>query len=369
MCETIGRLIDDEVLFRPTPGRMSILPILYPEMWTMYKKLQASTWTAEEINFADDISQIVDGLSKDNPKSKQFQEIMDIVAHVLGFFSGADKVVNDNLAENFLGIIEILEAKQFYGMQIQNEGVHMETYAKTIEAYYSDKIQRDKILNAHKHMKCIKKLFDWAQKWIEHTPEKEQDHNPVLQHYELEGASEEVIEDLATIWCHAKRLVAFACIEGVMFSSAFCIIFWFKEKGLFPGLTFSNELISRDEGLHRDFACLLFRMINHKPPHEQLYDIITEAVDVNKQFVDEMLGTRQVGMNADLMNQYVQYTADSLSRQLNMDLIYNVKNPFSFMEKISINGMTNFFEKRVGEYSMAGFEEGGESDIELDDNY
>lgn len=357
------RLIDDERLFKNDPSRKSILPVIYKEVWNRYKNLQAATWTAEEVDFKTDIAQISNGeVSKD---------VLRIVEYVLGFFSGADNIVNENLAENFLKTIKILEAQFFYGMQIQNENVHNETYSKTIEVYYKDDPdKKDALFNAVSTMPCIKKLFDWCEKWIRRTPEQELEENQILQDYAENGADEELVEDLAYIWCTAKQLIAFACVEGIMFSGAFCIIFWIKELGLLPGLTFSNELISTDEGLHRDFAILMYSMIEHQPPSEQVIDIIKEAVDFQKAFVGEMLIKPLTGMNVDLMTQYVMFAADNLSANLINKKVYNAVNPFPFMDKISFNGVTNFFEKRVGEYSMAGFEADSENnEIVLNDDY
>lgn len=343
----IGNIFDDEILFKDEPLRKAILPIKYPQIWAQYKKLQGCTWTAEEITFKDDVTQIHNGLVK--------PEIMDVVRYVLGFFSGADTIVNENLALNFLGKIKILEAQYFYGQQIQNENVHGETYSVTIEALIKDNDEKTKILNAVQTMPCIKRLFDWATKWVHRTWEDE-----------LATASN---KDLAKVWCEAKRMVAFACVEGILFSSAFAIIFWIKEQGILPGLTFSNELISRDEGLHRDFACLLYRMIKNKPPNSQVVEIIRDAVEFNDVFIDEMLSKKLMGMNNSDMKQYVKFTADSLVVELGYDKIYNVKNPFPFMEKISYNGLTNFFERRVGEYGLSGFEDDGDEALVLDDNY
>jgi len=357
----MSRLLDDEILFTENSKRLAILPVLYKRIWADYKKLQTSSWSREEIDFKTDIAQI--------SNNEVPEAVMYVVEFVLGFFSGADKIVNDNLAENFLRIIKILEAQFFYGQQIQNENVHNETYAFMIDVFYKDHPEKKAaILNAIETMPCVKRLFDWCMKWIKRTPAMERAENPILQQYEEQGADDEVIDDLAFIWCMAKILVAFACVEGIMFSSAFCIIFWIKEMALLPGFTFSNELISTDEGLHRDFACLMFNMIVHKPPNEQIIDIIHESVAFQEEFVKEMLQKPLTNMNADLMNQYVKFTADSLSNALQIDKIYNVTNPFAFMEKISINGQTNFFERRVAEYSLGGFEE-DDDDIVLDDEY
>jgi ribonucleotide reductase beta subunit family protein with ferritin-like domain len=338
-----------EILFIEDTNRKTIRPVLHPDMWSFYKKLQASTWTAEEISYQTDITEIATG--------KITPEVMSIVKYVLGFFSGADTIVNENLALNFINKIKILEAQIFYGLQIANENVHAETYAILIDVLITDKKEKEAVLNAVSTMPCVTRLYEWVQKWIKRDVADEKLENPHL------------LDTDAHTWCEAKRLVAFACVEGIMFSSAFAIIFWIKEKGLLPGLTFSNELISRDEGIHRDFACLLFSKIKNKPPTNQLADIIIDAVNFQDEFVDEMLSVRQTGMNSGDMKQYVRFVAENLCQMLNIDSIYNVTNPFTFMEKISFNGITNFFEKRVGEYSLSGFEDGAEDNIVLDCSY
>lgn len=359
----MGKLFQEEVLFNEDPTRNAILPIKYPVLWGMYKNLQASSWTREEISFKEDIKQIHNG--------EIDSKIMNVVDYVLGFFSGADKIINDNLAENFLSKIQILESKFFYGQQIQNENVHNETYSFIVDVYYSENVaHKNKILNAVNTMPCVTKLYDWTKRWIKRTPKMERDENPILKEYLECGADDEVIDDLAAIWCEAKRIIAMACVEGIMFSASFCFIFWLKELGILPGLTFSNELISVDEGQHRDFACAQYNMITHLPPSDQVADIVRESVDFMHEFVYEMLSAPLTNMNAPLMNQYVKFTADSLVCQANITKIYYVTNSFPFMEKISFNGQTNFFERRVGEYSLSGFEnEEKEDTITLDDNY
>lgn len=359
----MGKLFQEEVLFNEDPNRLVILPIKHPNLWSYYKKLQGTSWTAEEINFNDDIRQLRDG--QVSPK------IMRVVDHVLGFFSGADKIVNDNLSENTMNEIKVLEAQYFYGQQIQNENVHSETYALTIDTYYADNpAHKDKVLRAVESMPCVRKLYDWCRKWIARTPDIEKAENPILKEYAELGADDEVIDDLASIWCKAKRIIAFACIEGIMFSASFCFIFWLKEQGLLPGLTFSNELISPDEGLHRDYGCETYKMIVHAPPSEQIVEIVRDATDFMNDFVNEMLIEPLVNMNATLMMQYVEFTADNLLCQAGFPKYFNATNCFPFMEKISFNGQTNFFERRVGEYSLSGFEKNDQNDdLVLDDEY
>lgn len=353
-------ILSSEPLFTEQPDRLAILPVQFPDIWSFYKRLQSNTWTAEEITFKDDLSQIKNGEVK--------QEILTVVEYIFGFFSGADTVVNDNLATNMMSIIKVMEALFFYGAQIANENVHNETYSKTIDAYYKDDpVRKAKVLNAVKTMPCVQRLFKWSQNWIHRTVEDELEQN----RSEIEASLKpgEDAKELAFVWWAAKLLVAFACVEGILFSAAFSVIFWIKEQGVLPGLTFSNELISVDEGLHRDFACLLYSKIHHKPPSSHVEQIIRDAVEFEKEFVAEMLETELLGLNVDQMNRYVEFTADSLSGQLGYGKMYQTDNPFPFMDKISINGITNFFEKRVAEYSLSGFEEGHDEDIELDADY
>ena len=364
-----GAILSSEPVLHEKPGRLAIKPIEFPEVWSFYKRLQSNTWTAEEITFKDDIQQISSGMVDD--------ETMAVLQFVLGLFSGADKVVNDNLAVNMLGIVKMNEAEVFYGQQIQNENVHNETYSNTIEVYYKDQPElKDKVLHAVETMPCITKLLEWAQNWI-----KKDATDVLTEHHEAlcraaeslgYGPDKGTLEELAFVWRTAMLPVAFACIEGVVFSAAFCVIFWIKQRGLLPGLTFSNELISADEGLHRDFACLLFRMLKNKPPKDMLVAIVRECVEFEEELVKEMFPKPLLGMNADQMTQYVHFTADSLCTQLGYGKVYDVANPFQFMENISINGITNFFEKRVAEYSLSGFEGDKEEDDELvleDDDY
>lgn len=352
------RLIHDEVLLRQNPNRKALYPIKNPKLWSYYKKAQSLNWTAEEIKFGRDLEDW----------EQLAPDVKEVLTTVLAFFSGADAIVNDNLAENFCRKIDILEVKCFYSFQMYIENVHNEVYSLMIENLVKDSVEKDRLLNACEKMPHIQKLYKWAERWIHRTPEDEMNENPTLQQYIQEGASEEVVEDLAEIWCFAKQLIAFACVEGIMFSGAFAIIFWVKEMGVLPGLTFSNELISRDEGLHRDFACFLYSLLVHKPPADQILQIVEEAVECNQELIGTCMD-RLVGMNRTDMNQYISYVGDNLLVNLGYSKRYNCKNPFVFMEKISFNGMTNFFERRVGEYGISGFEEGHDEEIELDDDY
>jgi ribonucleoside-diphosphate reductase beta chain len=279
------------------------------------KKQEASIWTAEELDLSPDL---VDWDSKLNDDERFF------IKHVLAFFAASDGIVNENLAENFLSEVQYTEAKFFYGFQVMMENIHSETYSLLIDTYIKDTKEKNYLFNAIETFEPVKKKADWAMRWIDNGS-------------------------------YAERLISFAAVEGIFFSGSFCSIFWLKKRGLMPGLTFSNELISRDEGLHCDFACMLYN--NHlvnKLPKEQVQKIIEDAVEIEKEFVTESLPVRLIGMNADLMSQYIEFVADRLLTELGNDKIYNTSNPFDFMDMINLQGKTNFFEKRVGEYQKAG---------------
>jgi ribonucleoside-diphosphate reductase beta chain len=281
----------------------------------MYKKQEASIWTAEELDLSPDL---VDWESKLNDDERFF------IKHVLAFFAASDGIVNENLAENFLSEVQYTEAKFFYGFQVMMENIHSETYSLLIDTYIKDTKEKNYLFNAIETFEPVKKKADWAMRWIDNGS-------------------------------YAERLISFAAVEGIFFSGSFCSIFWLKKRGLMPGLTFSNELISRDEGLHCDFACMLYN--NHlvnKLPKEQVQKIIADAVEIEKEFVTESLPVRLIGMNSDLMSQYIEFVADRLLTELGNDKIYNTSNPFDFMDMINLQGKTNFFEKRVGEYQKAG---------------
>jgi ribonucleotide reductase beta subunit family protein with ferritin-like domain len=303
-----------EILLDKSNDRFVLFPIKYDDMWEMYKKSMASFWTAEEI----DLSQDLDDWDKLNDDEKHY------IKHILAFFSASDGIVNENLALRFYSEIQIPEARSFYGFQIAMENIHAETYGLLIDTYIKDPTEKDYLFNAIDNIPCIKKKADWALKWIEGE------------------------EDFAL------RLMAFAAIEGIFFSGSFCSIFWLKKRGLMPGLTFSNELISRDEGLHTDFACLLFKYIQNKPAKAKIVNLIKEAVAFEQEFITEALPVSLIGMNSDLMAQYVEFVADRLVMEIGMEPIYNSENPFDWMELISLQGKTNFFEKRVSEYQKAG---------------
>lgn len=302
--------------------RFVLFPIKHDDIWAYYKKAEASFWTAEEIDLAQDL---VDWEKKLNDDERHF------IKHVLAFFAASDGIVNENLAENFLSEVQYTEAKFFYGFQVAIENIHSETYSLLIDTYIKDTKDKNRLFNAIETMDCVKKKADWALRWIE------------------EGSFQE-------------RLVAFAAVEGIFFSGSFCSIFWLKKRGLMPGLAFSNELISRDEGLHCDFACLLYNQhVNNKLPKEKIVQIIRDAVEIEKEFIIEALPVRLIGMNSDLMAQYIEFVADRLLLELHCEKQYNVTNPFDFMDMISIQGKTNFFEKRVAEYQKAGVAGGDNS--------
>lgn len=304
-----------EPILKKSNDRFVLFPIQHDDIWKFYKKAEASFWTAEEIDLAQDL---VDWNEKLNDDERHF------IKHVLAFFAASDGIVNENLAENFLSEVQYTEAKFFYGFQVTIENIHSETYSLLIDTYIKDGKDKDYLFNAIDNIPCVKKKADWALRWIE------------------EGS-------------FAERLIAFAAVEGIFFSGSFCSIFWLKKRGLMPGLSFSNELISRDEGLHCDFACLLYNhhLVN-KLSKETVTKIITDAVEIEKEFVTDAIPVKLIGMNADLMKQYIEFVADRLLAELGCDRVYNSGNPFDFMDMISIQGKTNFFEKRVAEYQKAG---------------
>ena len=304
-----------EKILTDNPSRFVLFPIEHPDIWDWYKKQEANFWTAEEIDLGPDLQ---DWDAKLNDDERHF------IKHVLAFFAASDGIVNENLAENFVAEVQYTEAKFFYGFQIMMENIHSETYSLLIDTYIKDVKEKDYLLNAIEHMDCVKKKADWALRWIE-------------------GGS------------FQERLIAFAAVEGIFFSGSFCSIFWLKKRGLMPGLTFSNELISRDEGLHCDFACVLYNdHVEHKLPKETVQHIICDAVEMEKEFVTDALPVRLIGMNADLMVQYIEFVADRLLVSLGNEKVYGSDNPFPWMDMISLQGKTNFFEKRVGDYQKAG---------------
>ena len=313
-----------EVLLTENPQRFVLFPIQYDKVWNMYKKHEASFWTANEIDLSND--------SKDYESFTENEKYF--IKHVLAFFAASDGIVLENLSSRFLSEIQIPEARCFYGFQIAMENIHSETYSLLIDTLIKNSAEKTRLLKATEHFHCIRQKSDWAQMWMKSD-------RPF-----------------------SERIVAFAAVEGIFFSGSFCAIFWLKKRGKMPGLTFSNELISRDEGLHCDFACLLYSMLTNKPDHLIIHQIIKSAVEIEKEFVCNALPVSLIGMNAILMSQYIDFVADRLLDALGVPMIWNTSNPFEWMEMISLQGKTNFFEKRVGEYQKAGVM--GQSDISFD---
>jgi ribonucleoside-diphosphate reductase beta chain len=304
-----------EPILQENKNRFVIFPIKHHDIWDFYKSMEASFWTAEEIDLSQDLN---DWNNKLNDDERYF------VKHILAFFAASDGIVNENLAENFVNEVQYAEAKFFYGFQIMMENIHSETYSLLIDTYVKDDVEKDRLFNALEVFPAIKKKADWALQWIESDS-------------------------------FAERLIAFAAVEGIFFSGAFCSIYWLKKRGLMPGLTFSNELISRDEGVHCDFAVHLHNhhLIN-KVPKERIRGIIVDALNIEREFITESLPVSLIGMNAVLMTQYLEFVADRLLVELGCEREYNTTNPFDFMDMISLQGKTNFFEKKVAEYQKAG---------------
>ncbi|ESU19965.1 ribonucleoside-diphosphate reductase 1, beta subunit [Flavobacterium cauense R2A-7] len=304
-----------EPILQENKDRFVIFPIKHNDIWEWYKKMEASFWTAEEIDLHQDLS---DWNTKLNDDEKYF------IKHILAFFAASDGIVNENLAENFVNEVQYAEAKFFYGFQIMMENIHSETYSLLIDTYVKNEEEKNQLFHAIEVFPAIKKKADWALKWIESDS-------------------------------FAERLIAFAAVEGIFFSGAFCSIYWLKKRGLMPGLTFSNELISRDEGVHCDFAVHLHNhhLVN-KVPKARITDIIVDALNIEREFITESLPVSLIGMNATLMTQYLEFVADRLLVELGCERVYNSSNPFDFMDMISLQGKTNFFEKRVSEYQKAG---------------
>jgi ribonucleoside-diphosphate reductase beta chain len=315
-----------EPLLESSNNRFVLFPIQHNDIWGKYKEAEACFWTAEEIDLAQDL----------RDWAKLTNDEQYFIKHILAFFAASDGIVNENLAENFVNEVGYTEAKFYYGFQIMMENIHSETYSLLIDTYIKDTKERDYLFNALDTIPAVQKKGKWALRWIE---------------------SDSFVE----------RLIAFAAVEGIFFSGSFCAIFWLKKRGLMSGLTFSNELISRDEGLHCDFACLLYNNhIVNKLPKERIIEIITDAVSIEQEFVTESLPVSLIGMNAELMSQYIEFVADRLLVELGVGKHYESKNPFPFMDMISLQGKTNFFEKRVGEYQKAGVKGGNDSSLDFD---
>jgi ribonucleotide reductase beta subunit family protein with ferritin-like domain len=312
----------DEELLRENPDRFTIFPVKYPEIWKYYKLAEGSFWKAEEVDLRQDIS---DWNKLDNDE-KHFIE------HVLAFFASADGIVNENLAQRFMGDVQLPEIRMFYGFQIMMENIHGEVYSLLIDTLVTPRERKDYLFKAIHNIPSINKLANWAMQWI---------------------SSDKPF---------AARLIAFACVEGIMFSGPFCALFWLKQHSVMPGLTFSNELISRDEALHCEFACLLYNYLDNRLDQDIVFSIVEEAVAFEKEFITESLPCKLIGMNSTLMSRYIEFVADRLLLMLGYNERWGSENPFTFMEKISLNGKTNFFEKRVGEYSLAKFENSDKKD-------
>ena len=306
--------IADPIL-TPSTDRLVLFPIRYDSLWEMYKQAEASFWTAQEIDLALDVADFENKLT-DNERH--------FVTHVLAFFANADAIVNENLACRFMAEVQIQEARMFYGFQIAMEGIHSESYNLLIDTYVRDADEKARLFAGISNVPCVRAKAEWALKWI------------------------------TSSGSFAERLVAFAIVEGVLFSGSFCAIFWLKKRGLMPGLTFSNELISRDEGLHCNFACELYAMLRERLADHRVHEIMRDAVEHEKTFITEALPCRLIGMNADMMKQYIEFCADRLLTALGVPKVWHAENPFDWMEIISLQGKTNFFEKRVGEYQKAG---------------
>ena len=312
-----------EPLLIENPNRFVMFPVQDESIWNSYKKQMDCFWKAEEIDLSKDMA----SWEKLNDNEKHF------IKMVLAFFAASDGIVLENLGQRFMTEVQLPEARAFYGFQIMMENIHSETYSLLIDTYIKDKVEKQSLFKALDNFDCIKKKADWALKWINDKRSS-----------------------------FATRLVAFACVEGIFFSGSFCAIYWLKKRGLMPGLTFSNELISRDEGMHTDFAVLLYSKLIKKLTKQKIQEIVKEAVSIEKEFICDALPCRLIGMNSELMSKYIEFVADRLVLQLGYDKIYNSNCPFDFMEMISIEGKTNFFEKRVGEYSLS-------SDIKTDDAF
>ena len=320
--------MQQEPILQENKNRFVIFPIQHSDIWQWYKRQEASFWTAEEI----DLHQDVVDWKKLSDDERYF------LKHILAFFAASDGIVNENLAENFVNEVQYSEAKFFYGFQIMMENIHSEMYSLLIDTLVDNDSEKDELFNALERFPAIKKKADWALRWIESDS-------------------------------FAERLIAFAAVEGIFFSGAFCSIFWMKKRGLLPGLATSNEFISRDEGLHRDFACHLHN--NHlvnKVSQERITQILSEALEIEREFITESLPVNLIGMNSKLMSEYLEFVTDHLLETLNCPKVYNTANPFDFMDMISLEGKTNFFEKRVSEYKKAGVGE-EQSDHNIDDAF
>ena len=319
-----------EPILRPNKDRFVIFPIQHSDIWDWYKKQEASFWTAEEIDLEQDV---IDWENKLTGDEKYF------IKHILAFFAASDGIVNENLAENFVSEVQYTEAKFFYGFQLMMENIHSEVYSLLIDTYIKNESEKNELFKAIDVFPAIKKKADWALKWVDSDS-------------------------------FAERLIAFSAVEGIFFSGSFCSIFWMKKRGLLPGLTFSNELINRDEGLHSDFAVYLHQNhIMNKVSKERITEILVDALNIEREFITESLPVSLIGMNSKLMTQYLEFVTDRLLLEYGCEKVYNTTNPFDFMEMISLEGKTNFFEKRVSEYQKAGVKSGGTGSISFDADF
>ena len=311
-----GRMTKDQKIADPlleeNPDRFVVFPIKHPKVWEMYKKAMASFWTADEVDLTKDVQQW--------PKLTENERYF--IKHVLSFFAASDGIVNENLVERFMAEVQMTEARCFLGFQVMMENIHGEMYSQLLDTLITDSEERLKCLRAIEHFPAIKRKADWALKWCKDKRSS-----------------------------FGTRVVAFVAVEGLFFSGSFCAIFWLKKRGLLPGVSFANELISRDEGMHTDFGCMMHSLLKNKPSKAKIYEIFRDAVSIEKEFITESLPCRLVGMNSNMMSQYIEFVADRLLTQLGHPKIYNVPNPFPWMEMISMDGKTNFFERRVGDYS------------------
>lgn len=311
-----GRMTKDQKIADPlleeNPDRFVVFPIKHPKVWEMYKKAMASFWTADEVDLTKDVQQW--------PKLTENERYF--IKHVLSFFAASDGIVNENLVERFMAEVQMTEARCFLGFQVMMENIHGEMYSQLLDTLITDSEERLKCLRAIEHFPAIKRKADWALKWCKDKRSS-----------------------------FGTRVVAFVAVEGLFFSGSFCAIFWLKKRGLLPGVSFANELISRDEGMHTDFGCMMHSLLKNKPSKAKVYEIFKDAVAIEKEFITESLPCRLVGMNSNMMSQYIEFVADRLLTQLGHPKIYNVSNPFPWMEMISMDGKTNFFERRVGDYS------------------
>ena len=316
----------EEFLLKENKDRFTLFPIKHTDIWKAYKKAEASFWTAEEMDLSKDPNDW-EGLTE----NEQY-----FIKHILAFFAGSDGIVNENLVQNFADEVQVPEARCFYGFQIAIENIHSEVYSILIDKFITNNDEKRNLFSAIHTIPCIKKKAQWALNWFDRTKNS-----------------------------FAERLVAFATVEGIFFSGSFCAIYWLKKRGVMPGLTFSNELISRDEGMHTDFAVLLYSKLSNKLSRDTVYDIIGDAVRIEKEFINEAIPCALIGMNSDLMSQYIEFVADRLITQLGYPKLYNTENPFDFMQLISIENKINFFEKRVGEYSLSNVNVDGEKEDQI----